>query len=82
MISDDVLVEVLSYFDRRQLTKFELACRRFHWIVVRCFNEAPFLVFEMDCYVNAELRQFSKIFTSPDTAKDYWHFQSPVFISV
>ena len=83
MISDDVLVEVLSYFDRRQLTKFELACRSFHRIVVRYFNEAPFLFFEMDCYVKAELRQFSKIFsTSPYTGEDYWKFESEVFISV
>ena len=87
LISDDVLVEVLSYFDRRQLTKFEWACRRFHLIVVRYFNEAPFLFFEMDCYLNVAnsarlLRQFSKFFTSPYTGEDYCHFQSPVFISV
>ena len=67
LICNDVLVEVLSYFDRQQLAKLELACRRFHRIVVRCFNKAPFLFFEMECYIKAEPRRFSKIISSPDT---------------
>ena len=77
LICNDVLVEVLSYFDRRQLTKLERACRRVHRIVLRCFNEAPFLFFEMECYVKAESRLFSKILSSPDIEEEYC--QSMVF---
>ena len=75
-----MLIEVLSYFDRRQLAKLEGLCRRFHRIVVRCFNEAPFLFFEVECYVKEESRLFSKIFSSPDTEEEHWPFM--VFISV
>ena len=66
LICNDVLIEVLSYFDRRQLTKLEWACRRFHRIVVRCFNERPFLLFKMECYMREDSRDFSKILSSSD----------------
>ena len=71
LVCNDVLVEVLSYFDRRQLIKLEWTCRRLHRIVVRYFNEAPFLFFEMQCYVKEESRLFSTIFSSPDTEEEY-----------
>ena len=79
LICDDVLVEVLSYFDRRQLAKMEWACRRLHRIVVRYFNEAPFMFFKMECYVKEESRLFRKIFSSPDTEEE--NRQEMVFIS-
>ena len=78
LISNDVLIEVLSYFDRRQLTKLELACRRFHRIVERYFSETLLLFFEMECYVKVEPQRFSKIFSSPDTEEE--HCQEMVFI--
>ena len=71
LICNDVLIEVLAYFDRRQLAKLEWVCRRFHRIVVRCFNEAPFLFFEMECHMREESRRFSKILSSPDTEEKY-----------
>ena len=80
LICNDVLIEVLSYFDRRQLTKVERLCRRFHRIVVRYFNEAPFLFFEIECHIKEKSRRFSKILSSPDTEEEHWPFV--VFISV
>ena len=71
LICNDVLVEVLRYFDRRQLAKVERLCRRFHRIVVRCFNEAPILFFEVGCHIKEKSRRFSKIFSSPDTEEEY-----------
>ena len=75
LICNDVLVEVLSYFDRQQLAKLEGLCRRFHRIVVRCYNEAPFLLLEMECYVKEESRRFSKILSSTDTDDEIGQFQ-------
>ena len=71
LICNDVLIEVLSYFDRRQLSKLEWTCRRFHRIVVRCFNKRPFLLFEMECHMREESRHFSKILSSSDTEEKY-----------
>ena len=81
LVCNDVLIEVLNYFDRQQLTKAEGLCRRFHRIVVRYFNEAPFLFFEMECYVREEASRFSKILSSPDIDDEFWQF-SVVFFSV
>ena len=81
LICNEVLVEVLSYFDRRQLAKLERACRRFHRIVVRYFNDAPFLFFEMECYVREESRRFNKILSSTDTEEEDC-LPSVVFICV
>ena len=61
LICDDVLIEVLNYFDRRQLAKLEWVCRRLHLIVVRCFNEAPFLFFAMECHMREASGRFSRI---------------------
>ena len=74
---------MLSYFDRQQLAKLEGLCRRFHRIVVRCYNEAPFLLLEMECYVKVEPRRFGKIFSSPDNEEEYCYCRLPmVFIKL
>ena len=78
LICNDVLVDVLYFFGRRQLAKVERLCRRFHRIIVRCFNEAPFLFFEMECHIREESRRFSKILSSPDTEHEFWHRQEMV----
>ena len=43
ILCGDVLLEVLSWGDRRRLTKLERIGRRFHWSVVKFFGEMPFL---------------------------------------
>ena len=42
-LCQDVLVEVLHYGKRRQLTKFEQNGRRFHCIIENFFEQKPFL---------------------------------------
>ena len=43
ILCGDVLLEVLSWGDRRRLTRLERIGRRFHWSVVKFFREMPFL---------------------------------------
>ena len=43
ILCGDVLLEVLCWGDRRRLTKLERIGRRFHWSIVKFFDEMPFL---------------------------------------
>ena len=42
-ICNDVLVEVLSFGNRRRLGKLECVGRRFNWTVENFFGERPFI---------------------------------------
>ena len=42
-LCNDVLLEALHFGDRRWLSKFESAGRRFHLIIENCLNQMPFL---------------------------------------
>ena len=43
ILCGDVLLEVLCWGDRRRLAKLEQIGRRFHWTVLRFFDEVPLL---------------------------------------
>ena len=43
ILCGDVLLEVLCWGDRSRLTKLERIGRRFHWSVLKFFDETPFL---------------------------------------
>ena len=69
LICNDVLVDVFNFYGRRQLAQLERVCRRFNQIVVRFFNEAPFLILALECYVDEKSSRFSKILSSSDIEK-------------
>ena len=43
MLCYDVILEILQFGDRRQLTKLEGVGRRFHLLIEKWFGEKPFL---------------------------------------
>ena len=47
-LCSDALLEVLGWGNRRQLTALEKLGKRFHWLIDRCFEGAPFLLFDLD----------------------------------
>ena len=67
LLSNDLLVDIFKYYDRRQLAKLEAICRRFYGIVFQFFNERPFLVLELECHLNEKRSRFSKILSAIDT---------------
>ena len=46
-LCSDVLLEALGWGNRRQLTALEELGKRFHWLIDRCFEGAPFLLFDL-----------------------------------
>ena len=67
LLSNDLLVDIFKYYDRRQLAKLEAICRRFHGIVFQFFNKRPFLVLELECHLDEKRSRFSKVLSAPDT---------------
>lgn len=66
LICKDVLVDIFDFCDRRELANLEKICRLFHGIVVRFFNEAPFLILAMECHTRQKSSRFNRILSSSD----------------